>query len=562
MKLFLFLQLILASLAWGQAGPVKHPRVAEVEELLRDEASRYFERRFPGEAFFTRVEVMPLRRDAVSGKRTESLPYFDYESEEGVDEWDDPRTPLPFLRHRVSKVAIEISIPEKFSDERIAGLKEELSIYLRLLPYRDEIKIERKIKDKSEFLVPDYAYVMIAGVFFATLVAALVIRSGLKKSVLAGGAASASAPSPQMPVANSVGGGANTRQATIKTSSSTAVSGDVTFHDPIKAIDIVHMKVEQIEKSQTFPTLTDLMTLFELANRAPEKLAALVGELPEAWRRNLFPLGQGQSWLEAFSRSGRLDFEALNILDQLGRERSYMLGDRVWEDLLIQIWRMGEKAVPLFKKIPADHAFVILDGLPKTISLAIAKKAFPGAWGRLLEKSNRDLALAPPVLRDYLEQARTIEPMLDWSMLESYRKDRELLQYLDSVSIDDERDVYDSLADDSFVLKVRQPFYTVFELEGGEWEAFLRRFPIERWALAVVNSSRSYIKKVTEGLDEKQRLVFSQHLRRLDGDLDIQEQVAARRDIAKLYATEVAVNKTLIGIESEAVKDETHAKSA
>jgi len=231
MKAFLLLHLVLLSLAWGQAGPVKHPRVAEVEELLRDEASRYFERRFPGEAFFTRVEVTPLRRDAVSGKRTESLPYFDYESEEGVDEWDDPKTPLPFLRHRVSKVAIEISIPEKFSDERIAGLKEELSIYLRLLPYRDEIKIERKIKDKREFLVPDYAYVMIAGVFFASLIAALVIRSGLKKSALAGGAASAAAPMAQMPAASASGAGAAARQSSGKTSSSTAVSGDVTFHD-------------------------------------------------------------------------------------------------------------------------------------------------------------------------------------------------------------------------------------------------------------------------------------------------------------------------------------------
>jgi hypothetical protein len=560
MKLFLCLYLLIISNAFSQNQvPTKHPRVAEVEELLRDEASRYFERRFPGSAFFTRVEVTPLRRDAITGKRSESLPYFDYESEEGLDEWDDPKTPLAFLRHRVTKIAIEISIPEKFSDDRIAGLKEELSIYLRLLPYRDDIKIEKKIKDKTEFLVPDYAYVIIAGVFLATLVAALVIRNGLKKSGMAatssGSAASQTASSPVSAPS------APARAATPKGGSSTEVSGDVTFHDPLKAMDIIHSKIKQIEASNTFPTLSDLMTLTELSHKSPGKLSAVVGELSEEYRRQLFPLGSGKDWLESFSRSGRLDHDCLNILDQMGRERSFVKKDRGWEDLLIQVWRMEEKAVPFFKRIPQDHGFLILDSLPKSVSLPIAKKSYPGGWGRLLEKTKGDVVLSASVLSDYLEQSRAIEPLLDWSILEDYRKDRELLNYLDKVTIDDEKELYDTLNDDSFILKVRPPFYKVFELEAQEWSAFLRRFPIERWALSVVNSSRNYMKKVNEGLDEKQRIVFSQHLRRLDGDLDVLEQSSVRQEIAKAYAAEVGVKKPAEQV-VEPAKEELNEKSA
>lgn len=535
MKLSLLLMFLFCGSLWAQTPETKHPRVLELEEVLRDEASRYFERRFPGEAFFVRVDVVPLRRDTISGTRTESLPYFDYESEEGIDEWDDAKTPLPFLRNRVTKVSIEISVPEKFTDERIAGLRDELSIYLRLLPYRDDVKVERKIKDRSDLQIPGYAYVLIAGIFLATIAGAFVVRGGLKKSALTAPAGSSNPPVAASPAAASAS--PRTRDAGAK-ASSTSVSGDVTFHDPIKVLDIVHLKLEQIEKSQTFPTLSDLMTFSELAEKSSGRLSSIIGELPMPWRRALFPVGIGQSWLEAFSKNERIDYESLNVLDRISRERSFAKKDRHWEDLLIQIWRSGERSIPFFKKIPTDHAFLILDALPKTISLSIAKKAFPGAWGRLLGKGNGELALTPTILQDYLEQARALEPQLEWSILESYRKDREILEYLDTVSIDEEKDVYDTIAEDSFVFKVRPPFYRVFELEGDAWVNFLRNFPIEHWALTVVNSSRNFIRKVSDGLDEKQKLVFSQHLRRFDQQLDPKEQIRHRRVIATAYSVE------------------------
>ena len=79
--------------------------------------------------------------------------------------------------------------------------------------------------------------------------------------------------------------------------------------------------------------------------------------------------------------------------------------------------------------------------------------------------------------------------------------------------------------------------------------------------MSVVNSSRNYMKKVNEGLDEKQRIVFSQHLRRLDGDLDVLEQSSVRQEIAKAYAAEVGVKKPAEQI-VEPAKEELNEKSA
>lgn len=515
----------LAFSAMAQNVPVKHPRVAEVEERLRDEASRYFSRRFPGEPFFVKVEVSPLRRDMIAGRKTESLPYFDYESEESVDEWDDPKTPIAFLRHRVTKVTVDISVPEKFNDTRVAGIKDELSIYLKLLPYRDEVRVEKKLKDTTP-LVPFYIYPLVIGLLISALAGGFIIRSGfakMKNQTNASGAAAATSAQPAaMP---------RSREEGAK-KGSTAVSGDVTFHDPIKTIDIVHLKMDQIEKSGTFPTLNDLMTLHAMGEALPERLGALLCEMPSQWQKNLFPLGQGQSWLEAFCHPGRIDHECLMSLDRLGKERSFVGSDRTWEDLLIQLWRMGEKSIPFFKKIPQEHAFIILNVLPKSMSLGIAKKAFPGAWGRLLDNKLGQVLISPQVLNDYLAQTVAIEPKYEWKLLETYRKDRELLQYLDRVTIDDEKDVYETLPDDSFVLRVRPAFYRVFELEGEEWNQFVAGYPLEKWALVVMNSSRQYIRKLGEALDDKQRLVLSQYLKYLDSGFSLEDQIHWRKAMA------------------------------
>jgi hypothetical protein len=549
--LTLFLAMIFSLGAFGQAGPVKHPRVAEVEELMRDEVSSYFSRRFPNQPFFVKVEVSPLRRDMISNQKMQSLPYFDYESEESIDEWDDPNTPLAFLRHRVSKVLIQVDVPDDFEDTRITEIKEEVTAYLKLLPFRDDVKILKKIKvDKAPFISNQH-YAFIIGGLLCALILGAIIRSGLARNKTGASAAPVVNSAPAMNQGNSA-------KNNIQRSNSSQ-SNVTTMHDPLKTVDIVHLKMEIIEKSGTFPTLSDIISLHKLGEENPIRLGALLYEMTGEWQKKLFPLGHGQSWLEAFSKPGPVDHECLLILDRLSKERSLAGNNRETEDLLIQIWRMSHKGGSFFKKIPQEHAFALLHMLPKSIALTIAKKSFPGAWGRLLENVNAKIVLTLDVTSNYMKEALSIEPAFEWRMLENYRKDRELLMYLDQVNIDDEKDIYTALSSDSFVFRVRPPFYKVFELENDEWKEFVALHSLDKWALAVMNSPRQYIKQITDVLDEKQKIVFSQYLKNFDNGFNSGEQSNTRREIAQLYAAKTEKKNTDARPVEE---DKAHAESA
>jgi hypothetical protein len=119
-------------------------------------------------------------------------------------------------------------------------------------------------------------------------------------------------------------------------------------------------------------------------------------------------------------------------------------------------------------------------------------------------------------------------------MLDDYKKDKEILSYLDRVNVEDEKDIYDTLQPDSFILKVRPAFYKVFELEADKLAILVETYPLERWALVLLNSSRSYIRLVSERLDDKKKMVLSTHLKRLDlAGVNAQEQNIWKGIIAK-----------------------------
>lgn len=551
--LFLLSLILLPVVSISQTIPVKHPRVAEVEEKMRDEASRYFTRRFPNEPFFIKVEINPLRRDMIAGnQKAESLPYFDYESDESVDEWDDPKTPTAFLRHRVTKVTIEIDVPEKFDDARLAEIKEEISAYLKLLPYRDDVKVVRKLKGDVQPFIPNQYYVLIGAAVACALLIGLLFRSGVSKMRSSPGAAAAA------PAAAASFSPAPKERVT-KAAPMTGGSGVTTMHDPLKTVDIVHMKIEQIGKSGTFPTLGDILTLHAMGESNPSRLGALLYEMPGDWQKSLFPLGHGQNWLEAFTQPGPVDHECLVILDRISKERNYAATSRESEDLLIQIWRMEEKGISFFKKIPQEHAFNLLHMLPKSLALGIAKKTFPGVWGRLLENVTQKIILSPDLVSAYKTDAMTIEPAYEWQMLENYRKDRELLSYLDQVNIDDEKDIYNTLNADSFIFRVRPGFYKVFEAEAEVWKDFVAHFPLDQWAMAIMNSPRSYIRQVMDALDDKQKVVLSQNLKMFDQGFDSAEQVEVRRSMASYYA---AIEERKAVPPVAATSEQNHAQSA
>ena len=526
--LILFTLLTTSFVVQAQGLPNKHPRVMELEDKLTEEASLYFSRRYPSEPFFVKIEVTPLRRNLAQGASSDSLPYFDQESEEMVDEWDDPTTPLSFLRNRIVRVRVNASVPEKFDDLKIAEIKQELPIYLNLLPSRDEISVERKFKHIQPE-TPHYIYYILGSLVFSSLLIGFMMRWSVSK--MKAPAAATTSAGPVSAGAGSSSG--SSRPKSYQSKGSTAVSGEVTFHDPIKTLDIVHIKVKQMEDSGTFPTLRDLTLMTEICKRDPKILGSIICELPRDWQKTLLWMGRDQQWFEAFSSPGQIGHEGLILLDQMSRQRNYTAGDRQWEDLLIQVWRLGDKASGFFKKMNSEHAFIILGLLPKSLSLGVAKKCFPGAWGKLLENKPINVVIDSKIVAQYLAQALEIVPAFEWKMLEEYNKDKEILNYLSLISIEDERDIYETLNKESFIFSVRPPFYKIFELEPTKLSKLIMDFSLDQWALAVVNSSRPFIKAIADQLDEKRKIIFSSHLKNFDQNPPL---VADQSDVRQLIA--------------------------
>ena len=69
--------------------------------------------------------------------------------------------------------------------------------------------------------------------------------------------------------------------------------------------------------------------------------------------------------------------------------------------------------------------------------------------------------------------------------------------------------------------------------EEEKFKEFVQGYPLDKWALAVMNSSRSYVRMVTDALDDKKKVLFSNLLRTLDGNISKDEQIQWRRTIAQ-----------------------------
>lgn len=549
--LFFLLILLSTSLSWAQSEP-KEPRVIELEEKIEADTAKYLNQRFPGNPYFIKVDIQPLRADLKKGEYTENLPYLNYETEEFVDAWGDPNISISYLRNRVKKISLDISVSESLKDSDVVEIKDSLMSFLKLISFRDEIKVERKLKvDKAS--TPEYVYYLLGGLVVLLFGIGLWLRISIKtiaKSVVGqGSSTSAIAPSMMPSRDNS----ASENNLTVK--DVPPIRGDINFFDPIKLIEVLHLKIKQVVSATHFPTLKDMIILESLSDINPGALGALVSEFPQETQKAIFQLGRNEKWIEAFAYPTKIDQSVFQCLEDISRSKDVKKTDVEFENLLIQLWRLGDKLTVFLKEINPDHAFCILGRLPKSIALKYGKKAYPGNWGKILEDSHSNIVIDTNLVREYLKKALSMNPPLEYSFVESYKKEKEVMEYVRTASIEDERDIYETLSQNSFIIKTRAPFYRVFELDEQKFQKISEQFNIQEWALALINCSRSYIKHYADTLDEKKKYMFSVSLKQFDEkNIKANDQMIIREKIAHFSKTliESEVNLKAQGNNGEA----------
>lgn len=569
-KVSIYLCVLLFTFSTLLHGQEVNPRVIEVENVMKENVSEYIRNLLPGEHFLINIKIKPLRRTRGGyTPKGDILPYFEVSSEDIMDEWDDPTVSLFRLYRRISSSEINIIFTSEFKLANETQFTNDLLKYANLVPGRDQVRFEFRPSDivkqnkgiVSQFKGQDVKNLSYLIIFLIGLgvIARFFVKGGSQNDK--GGAGS---EHNQGAPVNNFSTGA-TRSAPVLNNTSGAgqsISGDVSLSDPTKTVELIRIKIKEIVNSTTFPNLYDMIVLEELARDYPSSFTALVYEFPLDYQRTIFQNGKGDLWYKCFSGVGQIDRRVLNTLDQMLREREFK-GNRLFEKLLIQSWRMGVDVHSFLEKIEEDSAYSLLYYLPKTISIPVGRKLFAGSWGSLVGKNKIPALNDIDEIEKLTETAYGIKPLLSYESLDAYKNSRDLLDYLKVADVKEEEEIYSVVKSTTDIEMLRPPFFKFFQLDETLQKQIFEMFSLEEWALSIFNTERHYRKSIDDYLDDKQKYLLSSHLQKFDSyPPSLIERGELREEIGRSILDiqnsheQASSNVELQAVESEIVTDE------
>jgi hypothetical protein len=302
--------------------------------------------------------------------------------------------------------------------------------------------------------------------------------------------------------------------------------------------------IDSLLKTKAFPTLADMLMLDEFGRQNPGQLGAVLAEFPVAVQQTVFGMSSNDIWLEAFHRPASLELKCLELLNTMShnvRDEKSM----AWETLLINIWRLDDQLPDYVRWMDAEQAFTVLSDLPKSMSIHVARSVFPGNWARLLDAQFRRATIGPEEIVRLSEMALRTKPLREFSVIKAYKKDLELIAYLDKASTSEEREIYVIAAPDSLIRKLRRPFYPLFEQKPEMIRELMGLISMDHWQLALFNVTHNERRIVVQNLTEKQRYLFVQKMKQFDNNPpDAAAVAAARNHIANVLYN--LMNKKLV----------------
>jgi hypothetical protein len=470
--------------------------------------------------FLVTVNINPLRRQIQKSRNEpEILPFFELSEEEEIDEWDDPSVSLEGLKKRIRQAEVELFVSSELNNEELLEIKESLYRNLQLIPARDEIQIKQRPWTHQE--IPWTWILLATGVLFTFLIGlGLINRISVKK--LISGLESSQAfknkgdQSQAAPLAQGFSQAPTTDLQSSSVGKSTSHAQTHRYDDPVKVRRLVQEAVESILSKNHFPTLQDMMILDSLGRKDPASLGALLQYFPKKTQSRLFELSHGEVWVKALSEPGEISYETFTVLEKLLAIHREEEND-AWQGLLLSLWRMDDRERKEFlKEIQQDEALYILHQLPKDISIPTARQVFPGNWAGLLEPIQQKPDLKKDRIQKLKESAESKTEMRSLEVLYSYKQVQELLHYLRTSEISEERDIYEACREDSLLCGLRPPFYKVLEAEDRLLSHFVSSVDLKTWAMAFFNAPRGYRDAVEKHFEEKQTLFFRELLKSLD----------------------------------------------
>jgi hypothetical protein len=538
---------------------LKHPRVVELEDRLNHDATAYIKSRFPEIPFMVVVRVDPIRRESrvASSGREEALPYFESvdRDEEFRDEWDNPQVPLMGLLNRVRKISVKISVPSKLKEVEVNEMREGIFYVLHLTPARDEIDVSRREWAMDE--IPWIA-VYIAGALLFTMLFGLLVINRSSANRIATALTEMKMQSSNGSSGNSSGAGASNLHSNLQDASSSNLkssgSHEVKFNDPLKMRELASGLVATLTATPSFPNHTDMFTLDRLGIEAPEKLGAILMEFSPDLQKRLFEYSSGIHWIKAMNEPGFLDFTCLEVLQSMTQNDRKLIVEGA-DRAVLAVWRLAEERSTFLRSLPREESFAVLCEMPKSIAVAEARKAFPGAWGSILDSGFRPVELSVKRFKEIHDRAVAEVPLTDIASVKRYRGDKELLEYVKTVDPTEERDIYEAAAEDSLIHRLRPPFYPIFQQSERVLQRVVPRVSIDHWAHALFNLIKTDRQTIEKQFSEKQKFMLIERLKRFDAKAPPMEAIALAREFVGKSLNEIQREIEMEAVASQAEVD-------
>jgi len=500
-----------------------HPRVAELEQFLANQAHNYLSSRFPGMPFLVNVKVDPMFRNErnANGVKGEQLPYFDLSAEEIVDEWDDPAKPLNQLQRRVRKTVVTIAVPNQLPEAEAVEIRESTVSFLHLNAARDEVYINRKawrtynIQWLEVLLIGTGILFFLMGMLWINRLSSNKIAKALEESARkSGGGGGAAVPT--------TSAGAETK------STRGGGGGEFQMHDPVKLKDLAVRTIDTLCTAPGFPSHLDVFELNEIGKRDTAALGAILVEFPQAVQDKLFAYSMEDFWLMALNEPGAMDFESLMVLRKLLRNK-HAEEESAWSALLLSTWRLTQlERIDFLQKVSKDEAIAILKALPKGLALNTARKLFPGGWAQVLEPSAKEVLIDAKRCETLCNIAQSIRPLRTRSLLAQYREELELISHLLTADPDEEREIYQVLSKDSRIPSVRPPFFKLFDQDEETCRLVFSAFAVGLWAKVLADLKPTERQKIESFLSEKQRFLYNDLIRQVSSETQTQKEETGR----------------------------------
>lgn len=529
----------------------KPSRVIDVQESIKTDVEEYIKKFAPDAKYSVSVKVVPLTRNPrLTGE--DELPFLDYESENIVDEWDDPIRSTYSLYSRIKEVEITLVFNADINVKDTSRFKDTLLKSVNLIPGRDRVAIESMSGPliQKEFNITDHIdYLILASILLATMIIGIGLNALSRKigppvkttsQEKSSGGSAQPASMPAMPMASSMG-------ASSQTSSNQGMfSGGLNLEDPKRIHDMVKGRIDKLVKSGNFPTFNDLIILENELESNPKSFSYLIYEFPIEYQKKIYELGRGTEWFNGFLDVGFPTRSIIVALDKMVRSRNDVTENKL-NELLVYMWRLDDQLADFIKETDKDLALKLLKLFPKNISIPVSRECFPGTWGEVLNDNFQKIDIKGDKLVKMMNRCLELKPLYKYEALQKYKSKTDLISYLDHIEPHEEKEIYTIISSDDDLGNVRAPFFKFFELEEEKRREVFEAFQLNDWAYACFNIERKDREAIKDIMDEKEKYLFGHAMKQLD---NAQWDRSVRVDIRNRIASFVYENYETFETES------------